>query len=104
MQQFVFVPLIVIVVGALVWTWWAGRSARDPISSVDSFNRALTAMQPSDHARGGRGGEAPGPVAEGPSEVEHADDIATTDVPDDVDAEAVTDTDPGQPEVIRPRA
>lgn len=44
--EYVFVPLIVVVLVVLAWTWWASRAGRDPVSSVDSFNRALTAMRP----------------------------------------------------------
>lgn len=58
-MPYVFVPLIVVVIAALVWSWWTARSERDPASSVDSFHRALTAMQP-----GARGDAPPvgGPV------------------------------------------
>jgi hypothetical protein len=45
---YLFVPLIVLVVAALAWSWWTARSDRDPASSVDNFNRALTAMRPQD--------------------------------------------------------
>lgn len=46
MLPFAVVPIILLVVAALLWTWWTSRQDRDPASSVDSFNRALTAMQP----------------------------------------------------------
>lgn len=45
-MDLVIVPLILVVLGVLAWTWWAARAGRDPVSSVDSFNRALSAMQP----------------------------------------------------------
>lgn len=45
-MDLVFLPLIAVVVVALVWMWWTARGDRDPVSSVDSFNRALTAMRP----------------------------------------------------------
>lgn len=45
-MPYVILPLIVMVVLALVWSWWTARAGRDPASSVNSFNRALTAMQP----------------------------------------------------------
>lgn len=51
-MTFVFVALIVAVVAVLAWTWWSARAERDPASSVDTFSRALHAMQPS--ARGDR--------------------------------------------------
>jgi predicted negative regulator of RcsB-dependent stress response len=44
---FVFAALIVAVVAVLAWTWWSARAERDPASSVDTFSRALHAMQPS---------------------------------------------------------
>lgn len=46
MDLLISVPLVLVVVTAVVWTWWASRSGRDPVSSVDSFHRALDAMQP----------------------------------------------------------
>lgn len=46
-MTFVFVALIVAVVAVLAWTWWSARAERDPVSSVDTFSRALHAMQPS---------------------------------------------------------
>jgi hypothetical protein len=57
---YVFVPLIVVVIAALAWSWWTARSERDPASSVDSFHRALTAMQP--------GMRADAPAVEEPAE------------------------------------
>lgn len=45
-MQYVFVPLILAVLVALAWSWWTARADRDPTSSVDSFNKALTAMRP----------------------------------------------------------
>lgn len=47
---YLFVPLILLVVVALVWSWWTARSDRDPASSVGHFNRALSAMQPGDRS------------------------------------------------------
>lgn len=44
MDLLVFAPLALVVVAGLAW-WWTGRSD-DPANSVDSFSRALTAMQP----------------------------------------------------------
>jgi hypothetical protein len=44
--QYVFVPLILVVISLLFWSWWSARTERDPAASVDSFNRALTAMEP----------------------------------------------------------
>lgn len=51
-MPYLFVPLILLVVAALVWTWWTARADRDPASSVDHFNRALSAMQPRDRSSG----------------------------------------------------
>lgn len=45
-MEYVFILLIVAVVAVLAWTWWSARSERDPASSVDTFSRALSAMQP----------------------------------------------------------
>jgi hypothetical protein len=53
--MYVLVPLLVVVAVALARVWWSGRASRDPVASVDSFHRALEAMQP-------EGGE-PGPGA-----------------------------------------
>lgn len=47
-MDLVLVLLLLVVLAVLAWTWWAARAGRDPISSVDRFNRALGAMQPSD--------------------------------------------------------
>ncbi len=58
-MQYVFVPLILAVLVALFWSWWAARSARDPASSVDSFNRALSAMQPGSPTRDRGAPDAP---------------------------------------------
>ena len=45
----VFLPLLLIVVAAVAWAWWANtRPQRVPITSVESFHRALDAMRP-DH-------------------------------------------------------
>lgn len=49
-MEYVLIPLLLVVVGVLGWTAWAARAGRDPVSSVDRFNRALTAMQPADVA------------------------------------------------------
>ncbi len=43
---YVLVPLMLVVAAALAWTWWLGHEARDPVSSIHSFHRALEAMQP----------------------------------------------------------
>lgn len=43
---YVLIPLMLVILVALGWTWWLGRVARDPVSSIDSFHRALEAMQP----------------------------------------------------------
>lgn len=43
---YLLVPLMLVVAAALAWAWWSGHEARDPISSIDSFHRALEAMQP----------------------------------------------------------
>lgn len=47
MDELIFVPLIVLVVAVVAWLWVARRKRRDPVSSVDSFHRALHAMEPS---------------------------------------------------------
>lgn len=47
-MDLILLLLLVVVVAVLGWTWWASRAGRDPISSVDRFNRALGAMQPTD--------------------------------------------------------
>lgn len=58
-MAYVLVPVILVVVAGLLWTWWSTRTERDPVSSVDSFHRALEAMQPervgARERRGGRG-------------------------------------------------
>lgn len=64
-MEYVFILLIVAVVVVLAWTWWSARSERDPASSVDTFSRALTAMQPT-----------------------AAEERPTADAPSDEDAEA----------------
>ncbi len=43
---YLLVPLMLVVAAALAWSWWLGHEARDPISSIHSFHRALEAMQP----------------------------------------------------------
>ena len=43
---YVVVPLMAAVAAALAWSWWSGRARRNPLSSIDSFHRALDAMQP----------------------------------------------------------
>ncbi|MBW3576141.1 MAG: hypothetical protein KY462_00065 [Actinobacteria bacterium] len=45
-MSFVLIPIMVIVVCVLAWSWWSGRVARNPVTSVDNFHRALAAMQP----------------------------------------------------------
>lgn len=69
-MQYVFVPLILVVLAVLAWSWWSARSDRDPASSVDSFNRALTAMQP---------GSRPGRPAPADRSATDADEASTTD-------------------------
>lgn len=58
-MPYLFVPLILLVLAALVWSWWTARSDRDPASSVHHFNRALSAMQPGDGPSGDRRPPAP---------------------------------------------
>ncbi|MBW3620761.1 MAG: hypothetical protein KY461_10990 [Actinobacteria bacterium] len=72
-MPYLFIPLILLVVAALVWSWWTARSDRDPTSSVGSFNRALSAMQPSDR------GPAPRPVGDGSDGSGSRDDDAPRD-------------------------
>lgn len=43
---YVLVPLMIVVAVSIVWNWRADRVGRDPVSSIDSFHRALEAMQP----------------------------------------------------------
>ncbi len=43
---FVLVPLMLVAAVSLAWLWWNGRAGRDPVASIDSFHRALEAMQP----------------------------------------------------------
>jgi predicted negative regulator of RcsB-dependent stress response len=71
--EYLFVLLIAVVVLVLAWTWWSARSERDPASSVDTFSRALNAMQPS---------------SAGGSKRPAADDVEDTaaEASDDVDA------------------
>lgn len=54
MFPYAIVPVILLVIAALIWTWWTSRQERDPASSVDSFSRALTAMQPGSEPSEGR--------------------------------------------------
>lgn len=44
---YLLIPLMLAVSALLAWSWWSGRIGRDPVSSIDSFHRALDAMQPS---------------------------------------------------------
>lgn len=44
--MYLLIPVMLAVAAALAWSWWSGRIGRDPASSVDSFHRALDAMQP----------------------------------------------------------
>lgn len=53
-MTYLFVPLILFVVAALVWSWWTARADRDPTSSVSHFNRALSAMEPRDRSASAR--------------------------------------------------
>lgn len=43
---YLLIPVMLAVSAALAWSWWSGRIGRDPVSSIDSFHRALDAMQP----------------------------------------------------------
>lgn len=54
---YVIIPLTLVVVGTLLWAWWEDRLGRDPVSSIDSFHRALSAMEPRHSQRDG-GGDA----------------------------------------------
>ncbi|MDP8931050.1 MAG: hypothetical protein M3O70_21380 [Actinomycetota bacterium] len=53
---YLLIPLMLVVsaalfvAAALARAWWSGHGARDPVSSIHSFHRALEAMQP-DSAR-----------------------------------------------------
>ena len=78
-MEYVFILLIVAVVAVLAWTWWSARSERDPASSVDTFSRALSAMQPasSDDRRPGPE-QAPDDAADATTSGADAD--ATDDV------------------------
>lgn len=49
---YLLIPVMLAVSAALAWSWWTGRIGRDPVSSIDSFHRALDAMQPSLHPEG----------------------------------------------------
>lgn len=69
-MDLVVIPLILVVLVVLLWTWWAARAGRDPVSSVDSFNRALSAMQP-------RGSAAPAPTDEPAAGVPPTDTAAS---------------------------
>lgn len=52
MELLVVIPLVAVAVAVIGWTWWSARTERDPSSSVDSFHRALSAMEPgADSAR-----------------------------------------------------
>lgn len=44
---YLLIPVMLGVSAVLAWSWWSGRIGRDPVSSIDSFHRALDAMQPS---------------------------------------------------------
>ncbi len=44
--MYLLIPLMLVVAAALAWSWWSGHEVRDPTSSIDSFHRALEAMQP----------------------------------------------------------
>lgn len=63
-MPYLFVPLILLVVAALAWSWWTARSGRDPASSVDHFNRALSAMRPGQAAPPERPAREPSPDAD----------------------------------------
>jgi hypothetical protein len=70
--EYILLPVIVIVVLTLLWSWWGGRSERDPASSVDHFHRALVAMRPGEEPRGAAEQRTPAPEPEAPA----ADDAA----------------------------
>jgi hypothetical protein len=44
--EFLLVPVILLLVGAIVRAAWSSRGERDPGASIDSFTRALSAMEP----------------------------------------------------------
>jgi hypothetical protein len=70
----IIVPLLIVAALVLLASsWLSGRRDRDPVSSVHSFQRALSAMADSgatasDEARGHQGGRsAPEPVQGAPA-------------------------------------
>jgi hypothetical protein len=77
------VLLVVIGVLVLIGLLLVGRSRRggnDPSSSVDAFNRALTAMEPGAEGQGGRGRRA---ASEGTEAADPAPQAASAPAADD---------------------
>lgn len=66
MELLVVLPLVVLAVAVIVRAWWSARSELDPYSSVDSFHRALTAMQPGEGRTGHGSAEDARARREGP--------------------------------------
>ena len=45
----VFLPIVLVATAAIAWVWWSNtRPQRVPVTSVESFQRALAAMRPDD--------------------------------------------------------
>ncbi|MFP5309832.1 MAG: hypothetical protein ACLGIR_09695 [Actinomycetes bacterium] len=47
-MELLLVPAILVLVAVLVRSVWSGRSERDPGASIESFTRALSAIEPRD--------------------------------------------------------
>ena len=48
----VFLPIVLVAAAAIAWVWWSNtRPQRVPVTSVESFQRALDAMRPDDPPR-----------------------------------------------------
>jgi hypothetical protein len=43
---YVLVTVMAVLLVLLLWMWWTDRLGRNPKTTVDSFHRALAAMQP----------------------------------------------------------
>lgn len=69
---FLITSTMIVLLALLVWTWWAGRTDRDPVGSVDSFHRALAAMRP-EH----RGAAPPPDRGDQPSQGDPTDAVRT---------------------------